>query len=119
MTTADTTGTGRASAGEHEDKVERGTGETVAEGVPPSGVALWSRSGKAAAETENGDGVALVTETLVRREENWLPLTKKEKRRLWLNRRRSGDFYFRSEFKGLVHAVRVQSNPKAGIYSTY
>ncbi len=42
-------------------------------------------------------------------EERWLSMTKTEKRRLWLHRRRSGEFYFRSEFKGLVHAVRKTS----------
>lgn len=40
-------------------------------------------------------------------EENWPFMTTKEKRRLWLKRRRKGEFYFRSELKGLVHAVRA------------
>ena len=39
-------------------------------------------------------------------DEKWISMTTREKRRLWLHRRRSGEFYFRSEFKGLVHAVR-------------
>lgn len=45
-------------------------------------------------------------------DEKWLSMTTTEKRRLWLHRRRSGEFYFRSEFKGLVHAVR---KPRGGI----
>lgn len=39
-------------------------------------------------------------------EDIWPYMTTKEKRRLWLRRRQMGEFYFRSEFKGLVHAVR-------------
>lgn len=39
-------------------------------------------------------------------EDIWPYMTTREKRRLWLKRRQMGEFFFRSEFKGLVHAVR-------------
>ncbi|CAM9957939.1 unnamed protein product, partial [Scytosiphon promiscuus] len=95
----------RAIGCDREGKVEAGKEETTAEGVPASGVASSSRLGKTADETADGVRVAYATENPVRQEENWVPLSKKERRRQWLNRRRSGNFYFRSEFKGLVHAV--------------
>lgn len=40
-------------------------------------------------------------------DDGWSCISVKEKRRLWLKRRRMGEFYFRSEFKGLVHTVRT------------
>lgn len=37
--------------------------------------------------------------------ENWPLMTSREKRRMWLKRREMGQFFFRTEFKGLVCQV--------------
>jgi len=84
-----------------------GANEDSPEHVPPIRRDVRSVPGGRAVEGAGGKGVLVQASEKVppSQQERWLSMTKTEKRRLWLHRRRSGEFYFRSEFKGLVHAV--------------
>ena len=84
-------------------------GEFV-EGALVAGDCSWADTGNGAGNKEAGGSKGLPIEAFADQDEGWPPMTKTEKRRLWLKRRRSGEFYFRSEFKGLVHAVRLSDS---------
>lgn len=100
---------GRASTGGR-SLVDAGRDNESVGGGSPVNDALWTGSGKQG-EKEEVEGKALRVDDSTSQDELWIPLTKTEKRRLWLRRRRAGEFFFRSEFKGLVHAVRIARYP--------
>ncbi|CAM9976224.1 unnamed protein product, partial [Ectocarpus sp. 13 AM-2016] len=125
QTTASPPGRPRSSAAQHSKRpysrdqhqrrppstgdVDRETGHgkvgELVEGAPVAGDGLWADPGNEAGEIEAGGSKVLPIEAFADQDEGCPPMTKTEKRRLWLKRRRSGEFYFRSEFKGLVYAV--------------
>lgn len=101
---------GRASTGDVDRETDDGKVGELVEGAPVAGDGLWADTGSGAGEKEAGGSKVLPIEAFADQDEGCPPMTKTEKRRLWLKRRRSGEFYFRSEFKGLVHAVRLSES---------
>ena len=103
---------GRASTGDQDVCLDGGGANNSTVGSPPNKKCVGSVPGWQAEEEAGGKVVSVQATEQVSssQEERWLSMTKTEKRRLWLHRRRSGEFYFRSEFKGLVHAVREKGN---------
>lgn len=99
---------GRASTGDRGIGVDDDRENESVGGVSPIGDALWVGPGRQGGKDE-ADGKVLPAEAFTSEDDRWMSLTKTEKRRLWLRRRRAGEFFFRSEFKGLVHAVRMYS----------
>lgn len=106
--------TGRASTGESNEGVGDGRVNGSVGIDPLAKKASWTgpglqtgEEGATGSDSKAGSSTAVQAEVEARRneDEKWLSMTTTEKRRLWLERRRSGEFYFRSEFKGLVHAV--------------
>ncbi|CAM9174701.1 unnamed protein product [Ectocarpus fasciculatus] len=97
--------TRRASTGDVDEGTDDGKVGQFVEDAPVAGDGLGADAGNEAEKKEAGGSKGLPIEAFADQDEGWPPMTKTEKRRLWLKRRRSGEFYFRSEFKGLVHAV--------------
>lgn len=98
----------RACTGDRVEGAVDGRVNDTDENAPPIR-ASWA--GPAVLHVQTGDdetsSKAIQAEVEARRnqDEKWLSMTTAEKRRQWLHRRKSGKFYFRSEFKGLVHVV--------------
>ncbi|CAM9488803.1 unnamed protein product, partial [Ectocarpus sp. 4 AP-2014] len=93
------------STGDVDRETDDGNVSEFVEGAPVAGDGLCADTGNEAGEKEAGGSKVLPIEAFADQDEGCPPMTKTEKRRLWLKRRRSGELYFRSEFKGLVHAV--------------
>lgn len=95
---------GQASSGGADVGFDLGKKDESVRGASPVSDDVWAGPGKQGGEEETDNKVQPIKDS-ASQDELWVPMTKTEKRRLWLRRRKAGEFFFRSEFKGLVHAV--------------